>query len=43
MGTVVTQASMSLDGYIADTSDGVGPLFEWYGNGPVEVTGADHR
>jgi dihydrofolate reductase len=41
MGKVVTQASMSLDGYIADPSDGVGPLFDWYGNGPVEVTGAD--
>ena len=41
MGTVVMQASMSLDGYIADPSDGVGPLFDWYGNGDVEVTGAD--
>jgi dihydrofolate reductase len=41
MGTVVMQASMSLDGYIADPSDGVGPLFDWYGNGEVEVTGAD--
>ena len=41
MGKVVSQASMSLDGYIADPSDNVGPLFEWYGNGDVEVTGAD--
>jgi dihydrofolate reductase len=41
MGTVVMQATMSLDGYIADPSDGVGPLFDWYGNGEVEVTGAD--
>jgi dihydrofolate reductase len=41
MGKVVTQASMSLDGYIADPSDNVGPLFDWYGNGDVEVTGAD--
>jgi dihydrofolate reductase len=41
MGKVVTQASMSLDGYIADPSDNVGPLFEWYGNGDVEFTGAD--
>jgi hypothetical protein len=32
---------MSLDGFIADTSDAVGPLFDWYGNGDVEVTGAD--
>jgi dihydrofolate reductase len=41
MATAVTQASMSLDGYIADPSGGVGPLFDWYGNGDVEVTGAD--
>ena len=41
MGTVSMQASMSLDGYIADPSDGVGPLFDWYGNGDVELTGAD--
>lgn len=41
MGKVLTQASMSLDGYIADPSDNVGPLFDWYGNGDVEVTGAD--
>jgi dihydrofolate reductase len=41
MATVITQASMSLDGYIADPSDRVGPLFDWYGNGDVEVTGAD--
>jgi dihydrofolate reductase len=41
MGKVVTQASMSLDGYIADPADRVGPLFDWYANGDVEVTGAD--
>ena len=41
MGKVVSQASMSLDGYIADPSGNVGPLFDWYGNGDVEVTGAD--
>jgi dihydrofolate reductase len=41
MGSVIMQASMSLDGYIADPSDNVGPLFDWYGNGDVEVTGAD--
>jgi dihydrofolate reductase len=28
---------MSLDGFVADPSDGVGPLFDWYGNGDVEV------
>jgi hypothetical protein len=36
MGTVVVQASMSLDGYIADPSDQVGALFDWYGDGDVE-------
>jgi len=30
---------MSLDGFIADTNDQVGPLFDWYNNGNVEVTG----
>jgi dihydrofolate reductase len=38
MGTVVTDMSMSLDGFIADPDDGVGPLFDWYGNGSVEYT-----
>ena len=31
MRRVVMQASMSLDGYIADPNDNVGPLFDWYG------------
>ena len=35
------QASMSLGGFIADPSDDVGPLFDWYRNGDVEFTGAD--
>ncbi len=41
MGKVVVQATMSLDGFIADPSGRVGPLFDWYGNGDVAVTGAD--
>ena len=41
MATVTMQASMTLDGFIADPSDAVGPLFDWYGNGDVEFTGAD--
>jgi hypothetical protein len=32
---------MSLDGFIAGSNDKVGPLFDWYGNGDVEVTGSD--
>jgi hypothetical protein len=30
MATVTTEMSMSLDGYIADPSDGVEHLFGWY-------------
>jgi dihydrofolate reductase len=41
MGRVIVQASMSLDGFIADTKDQVGPLFDWHGNGDVEFTGSD--
>lgn len=41
MGRVIMQASMSLDGFIADESGGVGPLFDWYSNGDFEFTGSD--
>jgi dihydrofolate reductase len=41
MGKVIAAAAMSLDGFIADPSDAVGPLFDWYGNGDVAITGAD--
>jgi dihydrofolate reductase len=41
VGKVITGATMSLDGFIADPSGGVGPLFDWYFNGAVEFTGAD--
>lgn len=37
MATVTAAFSMSLDGFIADPSDGVGPLFEWYENGDVPI------
>lgn len=37
MATVIASFSMSLDGFVADRSDAVGPLFDWYGNGDVEV------
>jgi dihydrofolate reductase len=35
MGTVVADMSVSLDGFIATPDDEVGPLFDWYGSGPV--------
>jgi dihydrofolate reductase len=43
MGQVIAQASMSLDGFIADTNDQAGPLHDWYYNGDTEVTGHDFR
>jgi dihydrofolate reductase len=33
MSTVVMHAVASIDGYIADENDMVGPLFDWYFNG----------
>ncbi len=33
MSTVVMHAVVSVDGFIADANDDVGPLFEWYFNG----------
>jgi dihydrofolate reductase len=38
---VIVQASMSLDGFIADTNDQVDPLFDWFDNGDVEFSGSD--
>src|SRR4051794_1569197 len=35
MGKTVMAAVVSLDGFIADDNDDVGPLFDWYGNGDV--------
>ena len=29
MGNVIATAAVSLDGFVADTEDGVGPLFDW--------------
>lgn len=44
MSLVVTQLSMSVDGLVADVSDGVEEVFAWYGAGPVAVAmPGDHR
>ena len=40
-GKVIATAAMSLDGFIADRSDAVGPLFDWYSNGDVAVAAGD--
>jgi dihydrofolate reductase len=35
MAKTFMAAAVSLDGFIADDNDDVGPLFDWYGNGEV--------
>jgi dihydrofolate reductase len=37
MSAVVMHAVVSVDGFIADPDDDVGPLFEWYFNGDAEI------
>jgi dihydrofolate reductase len=43
--TIMGVAAVSLDGFIADDDDGVGPLFDWLGNGDVtwRFPGADYE
>jgi dihydrofolate reductase len=40
MTKVIALMSMSLDGYVADPSDGVDEVFDWYFSGDVDVTTA---
>jgi hypothetical protein len=37
MAKVIPIMSMSLDGYVADTGDGVAEVFDWYTAGDVAV------
>ena len=37
MSTVIMNNVVSVDGFIADAKDQVGPLFDWYVNGDVDV------
>ena len=37
MGAVVMHNVVSVDGYIADEADDVGPLFDWYSNGDTAL------
>jgi dihydrofolate reductase len=37
MSTVVMHNVVSVDGFIADAQDEVGPLFDWYSNGDVPL------
>jgi dihydrofolate reductase len=41
MATVIMHAVVSVDGFIADERDDVGPLFEWYFNGDVPIVDED--
>jgi dihydrofolate reductase len=43
MGKAIIFAAVSLDGFIAADDDTVGPLFDWYENGDVEVTFSDEE
>src|SRR5690242_18009118 len=37
MSKVITEFTMSLDGFIAGPNDDVGTLFKWYSSGDVEI------
>jgi len=37
MSTVVMHGVVSVDGFIADRDDQVGPLFDWYFNGDIDL------
>lgn len=41
MATVITHAVVSVDGFIADENDEVGPLFDWYFNGDHPLAAGD--
>src|SRR6516164_3164503 len=41
MGKVILASAVSIDGFIADTGDQVGPLFDWYSNGDVPIRVGD--
>ncbi|BFU44846.1 dihydrofolate reductase family protein [Krasilnikovia sp. MM14-A1004] len=39
MGAVIMHNVVSVDGFIADRNDDVGPLFDWYSNGDTALAG----
>jgi dihydrofolate reductase len=43
MGATTMFAAVSLDGFIADDNDEVGPLFDWYYNGDTDSTFSDEE
>ena len=38
MGTVIMHSVVSVDGFISDNNDDVGPLHEWYFSGDTPIT-----
>jgi dihydrofolate reductase len=43
MARVISNLTMSIDGFVAYPDDSVGELFDWYANGPVEIDGGNGR
>ena len=43
MGTVIMHNVVSVDGFIADKNDDVGPLHEWYFSGDIPITGGGQQ
>ncbi|MDT0305155.1 dihydrofolate reductase family protein [Streptomonospora wellingtoniae] len=43
MGTVIMHSVVSVDGYIADENDDVGPLHDWYFSGDTPITEGDDQ
>ena len=43
MGTVIMHNVVSVDGFIADENDGVGPLHDWYFSGDTPITDGDQK
>jgi dihydrofolate reductase len=43
VGTVIMHNVVSVDGFIADDDDGVGPLFDWYVGGDTPITTGDDQ
>jgi dihydrofolate reductase len=43
MGIVIMHSVMSVDGFIADGNDDVGPLHDWYFNGDTPITEGDRQ
>ena len=43
MGTVIMHSVVSVDGFIADEKDDVGPLHDWYFSGDTPIIGGDQQ